>query len=76
MFSGRMNARTHARTRTRTHALVSWDVVSEDELPPGIPSATGLPKFWLRTSSSASVTGGGAGPPPFLQASAFFLLAE
>ena len=58
-------------------ALVSCDVAgSEEELPPGIPSATGLPAFWLRASSSASVRGGGAGPPPVLRASAFFLLAE
>ena len=57
-------------------ALMSWGVGSEDELPPGIPSATGLPTFWLRASSSASVRGGGAGPPPVLRASAFFLLAE
>ena len=50
---------------------------SEDELTPGIPSATGLPIYWLRASSSASVRGGGAaGPPPVLRASAFFLLAE
>ena len=57
-------------------ALVSCDVAgSEEELPPGIPSATGLPAFWLRASSSASVRGGGAGPPPVLLASAFFLLA-
>ena len=55
---------------------MSWGVGSEDELPPGIPSATGLPTFWLRASSSASVRGGGAGPPPVLRASAFFLLAE
>ena len=56
--------------------LVSWGVDSEDELPPGIPSATGPPIFWLRASSSASVRGGGAEPPPVLQASVFFLLAE
>ena len=49
---------------------------SEDELPPGIPSATGLPIYWLRASSSASVRGGGAGPPPVLWASAFFLVVE
>ena len=47
-----------------------------DELPPGIPSATGLPIFWFRASTSASVRGGGAGPPPVLRAFAFFLLAE
>lgn len=57
-------------------ALEGWVVGSEDELPPGIPSATGLPAFWLRASSSTSVRGGGAGPPPVLRASAFFLLAE
>jgi len=49
---------------------------SEDALPPGIPSATGLPIFWFRASSSAFVRGGGAGPPPVLRASAYFLLAE
>ena len=29
---------------------------SEDELPPGIPSATGLPIYWLRASSSSLVS--------------------
>ena len=52
-------------------------VDSEDELPPGIPSATGLAIYWLRASSSACVRGGGAaGTLPNLRASAFFLLAE
>ena len=57
-------------------ALVSWGVDSEDELPPGIPSATGLPISWFRASSSASARGGAAGSPPVLRASAFFLLTE
>lgn len=56
--------------------LVSWGVTGSDELPPGIPSAIGLPVFRLRAISSAFVSGGGAGPPPVLRASAFFLLAE
>ena len=51
-------------------------VDSEDELPSGIPSATGLPIFWFRASSSASVRGVSAGPPPVLRAFPFFLLAE
>ena len=55
---------------------MSWGLGSEDELPPGIPSATGLPVFRLRVSSSASIRGGGAGPPPVLHKSTFFLLAE
>ncbi len=50
--------------------LVSWGVTGSDELPPG------LPVFRLRAISSAFVSGGGAGPPPVLRASAFFLLAE
>ena len=59
------------------YALVSWaGGTSEDELPPGIPSATGRPLFWLRASSSASVRGGAAGPPPVFLASALFLFAE
>jgi len=55
---------------------VSWELDSEDELPPGIPSASGLPIFWFMASSSASLRGDSAGPPPVSQASVFFLLAE
>jgi len=42
----------------------------------GSPQPHCLPIFWFRASCSASVRGGGAGPPPILRASAFFLLAE
>ncbi len=41
-----------------------WGLTGSDELPPGIPSAAGLPVFWLRASYSAPVRGGGVGPPP------------
>ena len=50
-------------------------VDSEDELPPGIPSATGLPVYWLRAPLPPR-GGGAAGPPPALRASASSLLAE
>ena len=53
----------------------SWGVDSEDELPPGIPSATGLPVYWLRAPLPPR-GGGAAGPPPALRASASSLLAE
>lgn len=46
------------------------------EVPPGIPSAIGLPAFKLRAIFSAFVRGGGAGLSPVLRASDFFLLAE
>jgi len=44
--------------RPITRHLCLGGVDSKDELSPGIPSATGLPIFWLRASSSASVRGG------------------
>jgi len=58
------------------NALKSSGVTGSDEVPPGIPSANGLPAFRLRAISSAFDRGGGAGPPPVLRASVFFLLAE
>lgn len=55
---------------------MSWGATGSDELPPGMPSAIGLPEFRLKAISSAVVRGGGAGPPPVFRASAFFLLAK
>ncbi|KAJ8002283.1 hypothetical protein DPEC_G00178280 [Dallia pectoralis] len=73
----------HCRTRARVEMPIGLLKARfqclhhlREELPPGIPSDTGLPLFWLSASSSDSVRGGGAGPLPVLRASAFFLLAE
>lgn len=44
---------------------VSTSGVWYNQLPPGMLSAVGLPVFWFKASSSASViSGGGSGGPP------------
>lgn len=54
--------------------LILRDIILDD-VPPSIPSRTGLPLLISKASSSAGVKLAGGGPPPVPATSVFFLVA-